>query len=76
MLFRSFFVPGALGVQEGGYLLICAMFGVSAPSALALSLIRRIRELALGVPGLLLWHRMEGGRTAHKPAVAGAAPHD
>ena len=55
----AFAIPGALGVQEGGYLLICAMFGISAPNALALSLIRRIRELSLGVPGLMLWHYME-----------------
>lgn len=65
----AFFVPGALGVQEGGYLLICGMFGISAPNALALSLIRRIRELTLGVPGLLLWHHMEG-RTDRGSAAA------
>jgi putative membrane protein len=58
----GFFVPGALGVQEGGYLLICAMFGISPQDALALSLIRRIRELALGLPGLALWHRLESRR--------------
>jgi putative membrane protein len=55
----AFFVPAALGVQEGGYLLICAMFAIAAPTALALSLIRRIRELALGLPGLAIWRRME-----------------
>lgn len=71
----AFFVPGALGVQEGGYLLICAMFGISAPNALALSLIRRIRELSLGVPGLLLWHYMEG-RTNRRSAVAQAGLHE
>ena len=70
----AFFVPSALGVQEGGYLLICAMFGVAAPSALALSLIRRIRELALGLPGLLLWHRLEDGYVADRAAIAGSAP--
>jgi putative membrane protein len=53
----GFLIPGALGIQEGGYLLICALFGIAAPDALALSLIRRIRELALGLPGLVAWHR-------------------
>jgi putative membrane protein len=71
----AFFVPGALGVQEGGYLLICAMFGISAPNALALSLIRRIRELSLGVPGLILWHYMEG-RANRRFAVARAGLHE
>jgi putative membrane protein len=60
----AFFVPAALGVQEGGYLLICAMFGIAAPTALALSLIRRIRELALGLPGLAIWRRMEVAEAA------------
>lgn len=51
----GFLIPGALGVQEGGYLVICAMFGIAGPQALALSLLRRIRELALGLPGLATW---------------------
>lgn len=63
----GFLIPGALGVQEGGYLLICAMFGIPPQQALALSLIRRIRELALGLPGLALWHRMEGRRPVAVP---------
>lgn len=62
----AFFVPAALGVQEGGYLLICAMFGLSPQDALALSLIRRIRELLLGVPGLLVWQRMESRHRARR----------
>jgi uncharacterized membrane protein YbhN (UPF0104 family) len=65
----AFFVPAALGVQEGGYLLICAMFGISPQNALALSLIRRIRELALGVPGLIVWHAMEQGRRRRDAAA-------
>jgi putative membrane protein len=56
----GFAVPGALGVQEGGYIVICGLFGVGADQALALSFVRRIRELTLGVPGLLVWGRMEG----------------
>lgn len=67
----GFLVPGALGIQEGGYLMICALFGIAAPQALALALIRRIRELALGLPGLALWHRMERG--SRRP-MTGAMP--
>jgi putative membrane protein len=51
----GFLVPGALGVQEGGYLVISAMLGIPADQALALSLLRRGRELALGAPGLVVW---------------------
>lgn len=60
----GFLIPGALGVQEGGFMLIGGLFGIGAPQALALSLIRRLRELALGLPGLALWHRMEARRPA------------
>ncbi len=56
----GFAVPGALGVQEGGYVLVCGLFGVPPNQALALSFVRRIRELLLGVPGLAVWARAEG----------------
>ncbi len=55
----GFAIPGALGVQEGGYVLICSLFGVAPSQALALSLIRRVREIALGAPGLMLWQWSE-----------------
>ncbi|WP_242097519.1 flippase-like domain-containing protein [Sphingomonas sp. CROZ-RG-20F-R02-07] len=55
----GFLIPGALGVQEGGLVLIGGIFGIVPGTALALSLIRRIRELALGLPGLAVWQRME-----------------
>jgi putative membrane protein len=55
----GFAVPGALGVQEGGYIVICQVFGLSPEMAIALSLMKRLREVVLGVPGLLAWHYME-----------------
>jgi hypothetical protein len=58
----AFAVPGALGVQEGGYVLIGGMFGLSPQLALALSLIKRVRELLLGLPGLAAWQLLEGRR--------------
>lgn len=52
----GFAVPGALGVQEGGYVLIGRYFGLDDSTALALSLARRLRDLVLGIPALALWH--------------------
>ncbi len=52
----AFAVPGALGVQEGGYLLLAPLVGLPPDAALALSLAKRARELMLGVPGLLYLH--------------------
>ncbi len=51
----AFAVPGALGVQEGGYVLVGAALGIEPSVALALSFARRIRELLLGLPGLAIW---------------------
>jgi putative membrane protein len=52
----AFAIPGALGVQEGGYLLLAPIAGLPPDAALALSLGKRARELLLGVPGLLYLH--------------------
>ena len=58
----AFLVPGAVGVQEGGYILIGNLLGISGDVALALSLLRRMRELALGIPGIVAWQLVEAGR--------------
>jgi putative membrane protein len=56
----AFMVPGALGAQEASFILFGALFGLPADTALAISLSKRVRELALGLPGLLAWHWIEG----------------
>src|SRR5262249_5615403 len=55
----AFMVPGALGAQEASFVLFGALFGLAADTALTISLSKRVRELALGVPGLLVWHWIE-----------------
>lgn len=55
----SFAIPGALGVQEGGYVVLCGLFGIAPDLALALSLVKRLREILLGAPSILLWVRLE-----------------
>jgi putative membrane protein len=56
----AFMVPGALGALEGSFVLFGALLGLPADAALAIALSKRVRELALGVPGLLVWHWIEG----------------
>lgn len=58
----AFAVPGGLGVQEGGYLIVGNLLGFPGDAAFALSLIARVREFALGVPGLIAWQMIEGRR--------------
>jgi putative membrane protein len=52
----AFAIPGALGVQEGGYLLLAPLAGLPPDTGLALSLAKRAREILLGLPGLLYLH--------------------
>ena len=56
----SFFIPGAIGVQEGSYVLFCGLFGISPGAALAISLVRRARDIAIAGPVLLAWQWREG----------------
>jgi putative membrane protein len=67
----AFPVPGGLGVQEGGYLVVGHLLGIPGDAAFALSLIARVRELSLGVPGLVAWQWIEGSRLL-RTRLAGA----
>ena len=58
----AFLIPASLGVQEGGYVLLGAVIGLPPEISLALSLIKRVREIGLGVPGLIAWQIIEGRR--------------
>jgi putative membrane protein len=55
----AFAIPGSLGVQEGGYLLLAPLAGLAPEVALALSLAKRAREVLLAVPGLVYLHLSE-----------------
>jgi putative membrane protein len=58
----AFVVPGALGIQEGAYALLGPVFGLPPEAALALSLIKRARDFAIGVPLLIAWQVLESRR--------------
>ena len=58
----AFAIPGGVGVQEGAYVLIGPLFGVSPGVGLALSLVKRARDICVGVPGLALWQWLEWRR--------------
>ncbi|MBN9510865.1 MAG: flippase-like domain-containing protein [Alphaproteobacteria bacterium] len=68
----AFMIPGALGVQEGGFVLVCGLFGISPELALALSLVKRLRDVAFGVPSLGLWLVLERHGGAVPPRLFGA----
>jgi putative membrane protein len=71
----GFVVPAALGVQEGAYMAIGAALGLPPETALALSLVKRARQLVLGVPALCSWQALElrqliGAAIGGQPAIA------
>jgi glycosyltransferase 2 family protein len=73
----GFAIPDALGIQEGAYILLCGLFGIGPEVALSLSLLKRARDLSLGVPALLAWQLMETGRVWRRritPVEQVAAP--
>jgi len=53
-------VPAAIGVQEWGYAMLAPLFGLPAEMGVAVSLLKRAREIVLGVPVLLYWQSLEG----------------
>ena len=61
----GFAIPAALGAQEGGFLLAAASVGLPVGPAFALSLIKRMREILVGMVGLALWRSI--GRRAALP---------
>ena len=59
ILIPAFVVPGYAGVQEAGYAAIGALFGVPPGISLSVSLLRRARDIAIGIPVLLVWQLIE-----------------
>ncbi len=58
----AFVAPMGVGVQEAAYALVGPIFGLPAEMSLALSLIKRARDLTIGLPALLAWQAFEGRR--------------
>ena len=58
----AFAVPNAIGVQEGAYIILGESFGLTPEMALALSLLKRARDLVIGLPALTGWQLLESGR--------------
>ncbi|WP_245930626.1 lysylphosphatidylglycerol synthase domain-containing protein [Methylobacterium radiodurans] len=66
----AFPVPSGLGVQEGGFVVVCALFGIDAHTAIALSLAKRVPDVVLGLPALLAWQNIEARRASVRPPGA------
>ena len=51
----AFFVPGAIGVQEGGIMAVSLALGMDMETAALLAVVKRGREVAVSLPGLIDW---------------------
>jgi uncharacterized membrane protein YbhN (UPF0104 family) len=67
MLAAAVLVPASAGVQEAGYVALGALFGVPPEVSLGASLIRRARDIAIGIPILLIWQIFEARRLSVAP---------
>ncbi len=68
----GFAVPGALAIQEGGFVLAAEAVGLAGTAALSLSLIKRVRELVIGLVGLACWRlARDAGADRASPALPG-----
>ncbi|MER2266589.1 lysylphosphatidylglycerol synthase domain-containing protein [Methylobacterium oxalidis] len=60
----AFPIPSGLGVQESGFVVVGALFGIDAGTAIAVSLAKRVPDVVLGLPSLLVWQSLEARRSA------------
>src|SRR5207247_1784431 len=70
--FLAFSIPGALGVLEGGYMLVFSAFGLGGGLGLSFTLIRRLRMLAWSAAGLVVLARSEERRVGRECVGGGA----
>jgi putative membrane protein len=63
----TFFVPLNAGVQEGAYVLVGSLVGLHAGPALAVSLLKRARDLIKGVPAVMVWQYIERREVRRAP---------
>jgi uncharacterized membrane protein YbhN (UPF0104 family) len=58
----AFVVPSGLGVQEAGLVVFGGALGVDGELAIAISMVKRVRELLCGLPSLVSWQWVEARR--------------
>lgn len=65
----AFAIPGGVGVQEAAYVLLGPVFGLSPSAGLALSLVKRARDISIGIPAMLVWQAREVRSLRRDPAT-------
>jgi putative membrane protein len=63
----GFVLPAGLGAQEAGLAAVGVALGVPLEEAVAMSMLKRLREVLMSVPGLIIWQWIE-----RRPAATSA----
>lgn len=58
----GFFIPGALGIQEIALVVVGSFVGLPPETAMLIAIVKRLRDVVLGLPGLAMWQWIEGRR--------------
>ncbi|WP_040508435.1 HpnL family protein [Gluconobacter morbifer] len=72
----GFLVPASLGVQEGAYVTLGIIFGIDSQISLSISLLRRGRDILIGIPVLLVWQGIEMRRLRSANALSSGDAED
>jgi len=64
----AFLIPSGWGAQEASLVALASLTGLPAETALALGLVKRAREFAVGLPGLAAWALAEHRLAPRRPA--------
>ncbi len=70
----GFALPAGLAAQEAGFVLACALFGIGTQEALALSMVKRLRELVVACGGVVVWRMKRPEGSAAWTAAGGRPP--
>jgi len=70
----GFALPAGLGAQEAGLAAVAIGLGVPAEAAIAMAMLKRLREVAMSLPGLIFWRwSMRRGRAGGLSETAKAS---
>lgn len=62
----AFLIPSGWGAQEASLIALAALVGLPGDAGLALGLVKRAREFAVGLPGVAVWVIAEQRRPARR----------
>jgi putative membrane protein len=65
----GFWVPNGLGIQEVAFAAVMPLFGIGAEIGLAVSVLKRARDIAVGALILLLWQCLENRKFLQNEAA-------